>query len=47
MKLAYGYQVQHDNDIFITTIEEAFAINMKALGFWLADYYPIRMFCSL
>jgi hypothetical protein len=42
MKLAYGYEVQYDNDVFITTIEKVFAINTKAVGFWLADYYPIR-----
>jgi hypothetical protein len=41
MKLAYGYNVQEDKDVFITTIEKVFAINTKAIGFWLADYYPI------
>jgi hypothetical protein len=41
IKLAYGYNVQEDKVVFITTIEKVFAINTKAIGFWLTDYYPI------
>lgn len=44
LKVAYGYDVSQDSDIFVKAAEEAFLTlhNQKLARLFMVDYFPIR-----